>query len=191
MPKATTSFKGNNVDAQKAALDYALKKIKRINRETREGVKQLIVESISEGIAPSETARRIRSMIGLNARQVSAVNNYRRSLKDLGLTKTKIEELVDKYANKKLTERAVAIARTEIMDALNAGTINSWEHAKKEGYLPDNIRKGVMVTGDETTCNICGPLNGKLKNLSEDFIGGFSAPTFHPHCRCTVYLKPL
>jgi len=70
--------------------------------------------------------------------------------------------------------RAKTIARTEVMYAFNTVAI--------EEYKQHKIKKVEWLTaGDEKTCPICAPLNGKIFDIDK-------APEIpaHPNCRCVI-----
>ena len=180
----TFSFNGQNTQAQRAAERGAAKQIRSISRETRSAIRNVITMSIREGITPAETARLVRDMIGMNRRQARAAMNYLKSLKEMGLSPAKIDKLMKKFIAKQIKERANMIARTEIMQALNRGAVESWRQAMDEG-LAEEIRKEWLVTPSEA-CPICEDLDGDVVDIDEEFDGGFDAPPAHPHCRCAV-----
>lgn len=184
-------FDGKTEQASKAAEKVAARLVTVVSSETRDAIRLLITNSIRDQISPFEASRLLRSMIGLNRPQMRAALNYRRSLVASGLAPDAIASAMEKYTAKKIRQRAIMIARTEIMNALNTGALESWKQAKKEGLLPDNTKKAVLVVGDESTCQICAPLNGQLQDLAKNFKGGpvdRAMPPFHPNCRCTVYV---
>jgi len=70
--------------------------------------------------------------------------------------------------------RAVTIARTETMYAVNQGTLIRYSQA--------GVRRVKVLVGiDERTCDDCRPLHG-----NEYEIGSEPALPVHPNCRCTV-----
>lgn len=184
-------FDGKTEQAQAASKKIAARLVTVISKETRDALRLLITNSIKDQISPFETSRLIRSMIGLNRPQMRAALNYRRTLVMSGLAPDKIMAAMEKYTAKKIRQRALMIARTEVMNALNTGALESWKQAKREGILPEGTKKAVLVVGDESTCRICAPLNGQLQDLAKNFKGGpvdRAMPPFHPNCRCTVYV---
>lgn len=188
---ATFRFDGKTLEAIKASKKLSARMVTVVTKETRDALRLLITSAIKEQISPFETSRLIRSMIGMNRPQIRAAIRYRRELVASGLSPDKVSSLMEKYTAKKIRERALMIARTEVMNALNTGALESWKQAKREGLLPANTKKAVLVVGDEATCKICAPLNGQLRDLSENFKGekvDRPMPPYHPRCRCTVYI---
>jgi len=61
------------------------------------------------------------------------------------------------------------------------------ELASMDGYKESGVveRYEVLVTLDELTCPICGPMDGKTFKLSEMEVS-INHPPFHGRCRCTT-----
>jgi SPP1 gp7 family putative phage head morphogenesis protein len=94
--------------------------------------------------------------------------------------------------------RALRIARTETIWALNAGAV--------EGYKQSGVVSGLewSTAEDERVCQWCGPMDGKIVSIDQDFwkMGdtmtgreggklGFETsnighPPLHPQCRCAL-----
>jgi len=176
-------FDGANEEAIAAAEKMAAKMITEITKETEKNIRNLIAEAIREGIPPYEAARTIVPLIGLTSAQGQAVLKYRAELIDNGLSIDKVNSEVDDYAEELLGKRADAIARTEILDALNAGQEEAWAQAQSAGLLSDDATKEVILS--DNACPICVDIadNGSVP-IGEDFAE--DGPPFHPHCRCTV-----
>lgn len=184
MAKRPISFRFDNkaTAAVRAAEKNAARNITAITKEIEANIRILITEAIREGIPVYEAARTIRPLIGLTAQQGQAVLKYRARLIDNGLTLAKVNEKVDKYAEEKLRERGDMIARTEIMDALNAGQDEAWQQAQDKGLLTENATKEVILTDD--ACDFCVGIAAEGPVLiGDDF--SEEGPPFHPNCRCT------
>jgi hypothetical protein len=102
---ASFRFDGTNPHAQRAAAQKAADMVTRITTETRQAIRSLIVRSIKDGIPVYDAARAIRSMVGMNGPQAQAAMNYRAELIDSGLTIDRVNDLVDRYAEKKIRAR--------------------------------------------------------------------------------------
>src|SRR6266545_5811326 len=85
--------------------------VQEITLSTQEGIQNLVERGITEGITPMQTAREIKSMIGLTGQQTDWVVNYQNNLYSSGAVD--IDVKVDRYANKLLRQRAQTISRTE------------------------------------------------------------------------------
>ena len=90
------------------------------------------------------------------------------------------------YTAKKIRERAVTIARTEIMGALNRRAQESFLQARAAGFLGPNAQKEWIAT--EGACVVCSPMDGVKVRLAEAF--GIPGPPAHPRCLCTIVVAP-
>ena len=108
-----------------------------------------------------------------------------------------IERVRDVYSNLE-DYQAQRIARTEVSRATNFATL--------DGYRQSGIVKGkqFLTAQDERVCEWCGPLDGKIVGLEENFFdkgdsymgnadspltfeyGDVEAPPLHVNCRCTI-----
>lgn len=177
-------FDGDLPDAVKAAKARAAKMVTEISKETERAIRNAIALAIKNGTPPLQAAKEIRELIGLTSAQAQAVLKFREQMKKQGLTQAKIDAAAEKYSTRLLKDRAESIARTEIMDALNAGQQAAWEQAQAEGLLSPNATKEWIVTPDDLLCPECGAMDGKRVPLDEDFEDG--DPPLHPNCRCTM-----
>jgi len=185
-------FSARNEEAQKSAKKHAAVLVSNVSEETRSGIRALIVRSIRTGIPPLEAAREIRRTVGLTSQQSLLVDNYRAGLVASGLSQDKMDKSLDRFTNKKLRQRSEMIARTEIMGALNAGSLESWKQAQKQGILPKNSKKKFIITRDEKNraCPICLPVDKQERPFTKPFVLGngrkVQFPPAHPSCRCTI-----
>ena len=68
--------------------------------------------------------------------------------------------------------RMEMIARTEVLRAHNMGRLKFHQHVEIK-----NLEW--MTMGDERTCTVCGPLDGKTFPIDK-----FPGQPAHPFCRC-------
>ena len=175
-------FDAQDLDAQRVAERQAARAVTEITRETKRAIRTLIVESIRDGIPPREAAQRIRDMVGMTTRQALAAANFRAALVENGLTAARVDSMVARFIAKKIRERSINIARTEIMTALNRGVAQSWVQARKAKLLTRRQVAEIIVTPDDRLCPICEPLDGVQVPID-----AFSEhPPFHNMCRCTI-----
>lgn len=193
------------------ARDRAAQLVTRVRTETRQAIRELVTQSVSGEADLWRTAQRIRQVIGLRPDQVRAAERYRAELEALaasprqvtevtrmrrlnsrGLTPERIDAWVERYRQRLRRQRAVLIARTEIVGAVNAGQLAAWRQAIAEGALPADARKRWVVTPDDRLCPRCRPLNGQERRLEEPFLAEDGAmvlmPPLHPACRCVTVL---
>ena len=185
------SFKENE-EAQRVARDYALNQSQVISGQTKRAIRRLIVRSIREGIPPREAALLIKGDVGLNEMQEKAVFEYRGRL-DPSMSVSQREKAVKKFQMRLLRRRAVMIARTEVIDALNTGAEVAWKQAQKQGYLGKNAKKE-WVAELAGACEVCRALHGDSVKLDGNFTTihnkTLKSPTAHPNCRCSIAPVP-
>lgn len=192
--------------ADKNALLWAEKRaaelITAIEDQTRQGIRQIIFESVRDGIDADTTAKRIKNVIGLHPRWASAVNTYEqkqvtRLIKE-GLSpdkaKKKAGELASKYRDSLVKKRSKMIARTEIMTTSNKGREMGWQTLGQEG-LVDPVSEKEWITAPRGSsygepCDTCSSMRGQRVRYNHAFPNGLFSPPAHPHCRCTVKLVP-
>lgn len=73
---------------------------------------------------------------------------------------------------------AERIMRTEATRVATMSEMAAYKAAGIEEYE-------ILVTLDERTCKICGPMDGHVEKV-ENMEPGVTAPPFHPNCRCTT-----
>ena len=178
-------FDGRNPAAVAFAERSAARYVTRVSAETRSSIQNLIVRSIQDGISPRDTAKLIKATVGLTSRSAAAVKAYHQVLLARGDVPARAWKLTERYSEKLLKARAKMIARTEIMGALNAGSLEQARQRMEAGIFI-NPQKKWMITKDEITCRICRPLEGQTQPLMTTFTVGVQAPPAHPNCRCTL-----
>lgn len=180
------SFDDANPASIAWAHDHAAKRVVEISEDVRDAIRLTVVDSFESGMAPHEVARVIRANIGLTERDAGAV--MKRQLKMLadGVDAAKATRSAEKYASELLTSRAQNIARTEAMQASNAGARELWSQARDKGLLDPLTQQKVWIATDGA-CPQCEEVDGETVGLDEDFSVGVDPP-LHPNCRCTMGL---
>ena len=67
---------------------YSLSLIKQVNDATKEGIRTALVGGMEAGKNPVDTARQVRQVVGLTAKQSQAVQNYRKQLETFHLRRS-------------------------------------------------------------------------------------------------------
>lgn len=181
-----------NPAASEWARRHATEMIDDLGTKARQALKELIEMANEQGIPPDKVARAIirDSMVGLLPKQAVAVRRYRRRLVQQGLDPETIGRRVTRYARAQLRMRAMTIARTELIGAVNGGQQALWQQAVKRGLLPADTLRVWIATLDDLLCeHICQPLDGTTAKINEPFKGGVMQPPAHPRCRCAVGIK--
>jgi SPP1 gp7 family putative phage head morphogenesis protein len=185
------SFNRTNPQAVRAVDRVGAVLVKNITDETRVAIREVVKRGFTQGIAPRDLARMIREMVGLSESDQMAVINYRFGLLKQGLPADRVDRLARIYADKKLRERALTIARTEVLNASNEGQLELWRQARRDGLVSEPLKVWI-VTPDDRLCPRCRPMDGQTRKLDEPFdtpLGPRQRPTLHPRCRCAMGLK--
>lgn len=183
-PRVTKGFTGKNKEAIRVAERQAGRLVTAVSRDTRDAIRATITRAIRDQIPPYEAAKSVRQLIGLTPSQSQATLNYRESLINAGHTMAKTDQLVEKYVGKKLRERSERIARTETMQALNAGQLEIAKEMQAEGLLGMNAIQEWITTPDDALCDVCAEMDGVTAPVGQPFV--IEGPPAHPNCRCTV-----
>lgn len=157
---------------------YQFGLIQQIGRKARDTVRSVVSREVLAGTGPLETARLIRSTLGLTTSQEAAVNNFEtllrnrkldalsRALRDKrfdptiarlfrngkDLTEDQIQNMVMRYRDRYIAFRARTVARTESIRAVSAGSHQLWQQAIEEGKVSrDRVKRFWIHTQDGKT----------------------------------------
>ncbi len=180
-----------------------------ISTTSADGIRSIVASSVGGDMTVTQQSRLISDIVGLDPRRAQAVANYRTSLEGIangtsplsdayraladgrfnpasGLSSSKIDTMVSRYAEKQLQDRALTIARTETMRAATLGLQTSWQEAEAAGlFNPGDAMIEWVITDD--ACDLClenedaGPIPYGDSWPNDD-------PPVHPNCRCTLSL---
>lgn len=169
----------------------------------RENIKYIINEALNSGETPSATMHRIRDTIGLTNRQLIQNQRYYQAvyneLREKNPKKSDEEireralEAARKAADKKRTERAKNITRSELNAAHNQAARAYIQWAIEHGYMKDVYREWV-TSGNDNVCPVCFALNHQRIPFNQDYVipdgvpyheGTIKMPPGHPSCCCS------
>lgn len=180
--------------AAQAAVEGRAAAIRGITTETQQALRAVIARGFTDGIAPRELARLIRPMIGLSELQAQAVAGRRLNLIAEGRSVRVTAAATESYALRLLQQRAMLIARTEVIRASTQGQLLAWREAVRAGYLRPQSQKAWMTTPDDRLCRFCRAMNNRQVALGAKFVtpkGLVDGPPLHPNCRCAVFVVPV
>ncbi len=189
------SFNLTNPRAVQWARTHSARLITEVSESVRESVRAVIADGFTSGIAPRESARLIRDIVGLTDRQAMAVVNYRFDLLEAGRSADDVARLAERYGKQLLNGRALTIARNETINSSLGGQQELWRQAVDKGLLdPEKTQRVFIVTDDDRLCPICAPMDGQQAGLEEPFIDGDGEPvsmppSVHIACRCATGLS--
>jgi hypothetical protein len=173
-----------------------------INESNKLAIRQVISDAFTGPRTIDQTARTLRSIVGLHPRWARAVARnddtvYANYIKG-GMTPDQARESADRvtktYRDRLIRRRAEMIARTEIQQAQNFGRQTAWEAGEKQGYVdPGSMkewRTAPLGSRYGPPCDECQAVRGPAHRVpwNGTFSNGYMFPPAHPHCRCTVIL---
>lgn len=115
-------------------------------------------------------------------RRAGVTWNSRAKIEREGLSTERIADLVGRYRERLLQDRAEAIAESEAMRAANFGAQELWRQLAERGLIEPETRRQWLC--DAGACGVCAPLDGVTVAIDEPFPGGLEPGAVHPHCRC-------
>ncbi len=102
---------------------------------------------------------------------------------------TKSRDLLDTL----LGERGKRISENEAWTVKNMGKQAAWEKKIRSGKLPTGVKKVWRTAEDELVCDVCGPLNGTVVSVENEYDVSegmsFFVPPLHVNCRCDIELE--
>lgn len=200
--------------------------------QQRQATQQAIASAFETGYSPRQVARAIRESIGLTPRQEQAVRNYRRMLESQSaealsrelrdrrfdrtvrnafsgdkvktLTSDQIDKMVEAYRKNSVNHRALVIARTQGLRAMNEARNEALEQVMEplsEFYV---AFKTWIATHDGRTRDWHASMTGQKVRMGQPFVDGLgnvlqfpgdpSAPaetTISCRCSFTVDVVPI
>lgn len=197
-PVVGISFNPGNPRAAEIVNQQASRLVREINESTRAVVTEALIEGQNEGFGARKTAQRIKDNLGLTERQLNAVKNYEkllregsaealnrdlrdkrfdgsvRNAKDKPLTEDQIQKMVAAYKKKYIAYRAQVIARTEAAEAVSNGRTEALrQQLDNVGLGGDAVERTWVATKDKRTrtSHKHGGLDGqKVRGLDTAFV---------------------
>lgn len=161
-----------------------------VTDDIREIIRMLVAEANARGLVPDQLARMLLSVVGLTQRQAQAVSNFRERLEEEGVDPEVAQRRAERYAQAQQRLRAMTIARTETISAINAGQQMLWNQAVQRGAIKANEfeRMWIVTDDDLLDTKVCEPLTDARAPLDGPFPGNVMYPPAHPNCRCAMGL---
>ena len=158
-----------------------------VTDEVRNQIRDVIGQAFTQNKTVVETARQLRTFIGLNQRQQNSLEKFIQA----NIDAPNLDKLIIDYKKRAIKYRADMIARTEIITAESNGRYLGWTQAVEAGLADPNGMKRWSAASGERTCDTCGAMNGKSVKWDEPFPNGVFNPPAHVMCRCsTSFLDP-
>ena len=198
------------------ARDQSARLVVAVTEDVREAIRIVTAVGSAEGLTTTQQARALREIVGLppnwaraplSLREEILSGNFdatrRLSAADKAQIRSRIargtateefaERMQSRYARSLLNRRAQNIARTETIRSATHGQHEGWRQAIRDGHLPTDVRRFVVVTPDERLEHWMVPgMNPDGRAMDEPFEspeGPSLNPPFRTSCRCGVALK--
>jgi hypothetical protein len=159
--------------------------------QTRRALRETIAQAITDGLSPPRAAKLVETVVGLNTVQAGALAKRNAELIERGVSATRRDAILARYAARLRRQRAQVIARHELMQAANAGRRAQWDRNVRDGLIaPDRWEREwvAIVPSDGRTCRYCIRQDGARAPINGSYPDGSSGPPGHTLCRCTEVL---
>lgn len=142
-----------------------------VTRESRAAISELAQQALQEGRDVYQTARTLKRVVGLNARQASGFEKFitKAIEDDRYKSAAGVQQAIDREYARLVGRRADVMARTELWQAGQDGQKEAWREAADEG-MPIEGLDSVFVS--RTGEKLDGPLA-------------------HPRCDCSARLRAV
>jgi hypothetical protein len=166
--------------------------VKRVSNGTRQAIRSAVSRALSEDMNVEAAAKEIRNVIGLTAPQERTLAIQRATMEKAGVKQSVIERTLTARTKRMLDYRAGVIAENEAFMAISTGRQLYWQSLVDSGDLSRNTQRKWITAADEFVCEVCRPMHGQIRGLTEFFTTGeggliLTSPA-HPVCRCSVVL---
>ena len=161
-----------------------------ITEQQRNVFKNIISSGVNRGLSNKVISEKIKSNIGLNQVQVTALQAIEDNLKFENISPEKINKIIENKSKQMLKARSQTIAITESARAVSEGRYLIQQQTFDNDEFPSDVLQEWLTGSDERTCSVCAPMNGQKIKMNELFITGngikVKSPILHPRCRCIV-----
>ncbi len=139
--------------------------VREVTEETKEAIRWAIRDGVNQRKSMPQVGKRIKRLVGLTEKQVTAVANFEERILSevkadgkLRFTREQVDRKVARYENKAHRQREQMIARTETSRAVSEGSLTAYEEA--------NVNVEWITRGD-LACEICAANEGKIFTIAE------------------------
>ena len=167
-----------------------------VTAKTLEALRVRVPQVLTSARSITAQVETLAQAVGLTPRQLAAVERYRDGLIQAGESSVRVQQLVETRIIALKRQRAEAIARTETVNAREAGKDAAWNAAVAAGQLDRTRFRRVWVLGPNPCPVICAPVPGMNPGgvpLGVPFqtpVGPRQTPTLHTRCECHVEGRP-
>jgi hypothetical protein len=210
---AGVSFNVLNPRVIDAIRAVDLKHIVGRQEDVREVVRAFVENGLRDGVGPRTIARQVKPLIGLGPTQWQEVANFRAALeagdatkalgylrrdrrfdgaiKKGGLSREKIDRMVEAYTKRRIALNAETNARTATLDSLKRAQRLTWDEAVAQGIVDrGRLRQRWVTNLDGRERPEHNALNGTVIGYDERWPNGETTPgdsTYNCRCLAVVF----
>ena len=200
-------FDQTNPFAMRIARENQLRLVNGFGDVQRRATREALIDGIQTGANPLQQARNFKDSIGLTERQVRAVNNYKRLLREgdaealtrelrdkrfdrtvrramesgRPLTEAQLDKMTDRYRERYLQYRSRVIARTEALKSVHQGKHNMYQQAIENGDLDaNNLMQEWETSMLDNVRDSHSDMHGQIQPWGQLFISGKGNATEMP-----------
>lgn len=161
--KQSFSFMASTQRVTDYLRSKSIKRVVEITNQQREALREIMAVSVERNWGKKKTAHELKNVIGLTARQVRAIENYRKELEEgsksaidralrdkrfdssilsqTELSPEKIDKMVEAYRHRMLNYRVKQLAENEVLQAISVAQDEAMQQAVQSGRVPRTIKK--------------------------------------------------
>ena len=175
---------GASPEAVAAARNLARQQARKIftdlTRTEINKISKTIADGLARGLGPREVARNLDAVKGLDSARAARFRKIQDIIEQSNMSAADKARAIDREFNKLLRQRKLAIAKTEMSQAV--GDANR-AIAESRGQT----RKAWITTGDARVDDACAGNEAEgWISIKDAFSSGSQHNPDHPECRCTV-----
>lgn len=176
-----------------APVERIAAEVSSITAEQRDQIAAVLQRGMTGELTVDETARELKSVVGLHPRQVAAIARAEAKLAAGGLSGDALAKRVGALRKRALRYRAWNIARSSYARLLQHEQLEAVDIRAAEASGLD-VWLAWMTTPDERLCPVCSAMSGK----EVPYGSGFQLPDgrtvvtpaySHPQCRCALVIR--
>tara|TARA_R110002167_G_scaffold93122_2_gene249816 strand:+ start:14502 stop:15488 length:987 start_codon:yes stop_codon:yes gene_type:complete len=200
-------FDQTNPFAMQVARENQLRLVREFGDTQRRATREALIDGVRNGANPKQQAKAFVDSIGLTERQVKAVNNYNRLLREgdgealnralrdkrfdrtvrramesgQQLTEAQMGKMTDRYRERYLQYRSRVIARTEALRSVHQGKHAMYEQAIQNGDLDArNLTQEWETSLKDNVRDSHVDMHGQIQPWGQMFISGKGNAAPHP-----------
>ena len=166
--------------------------VRYVGQSSKTAIREIIQDGFVNGITPQQMALRIEQHIGLDPARSRSLAKYRAALLEGGVPRGEVDKLTDRFSDRLLKARGLAIAVNESLEAMGWGSYENTRQAVFRGVLDPAVWEGYrIITPDDRLCDTCRFYAKETRILPDGVYAstGRTTARIHITCRCCEGLR--